>query len=104
MAFGGQAEQRAPRVAGMRTRIDEMTFLETAHDALHRRLVHADETAEMILRELGVLVQLHHARVLRRRDVGIADRHLEDGGGALMRPSQQITDLLFDAVGPCCRT
>ena len=89
---------------GCGTRIDQVTFLEPAHHALHRRLVHADETAEMILRELGVLVQLHHARVLGRRDVGIADRDLEDGGGALMRPSQQITDLLFDAVGSCCRT
>ena len=99
-----QAEQGTACIAGIGTRIDEPTFLQPTHDALHRRLVHADEAAEQVLRELGVLVQLHHAGVLRRRDVGIADRDLEDRRCALMRASQQVADLLFDAVGPWCRT
>jgi len=58
----------------------------------------------VVLRELGVLVQLHHARVLGRRDVGIADAHLEDRAGALVSASQQVADLLFDAVRPLRRT
>ena len=104
LAIGGEAEQRAPRVTGIGTRIDETTLLQPTHHALHGRLVHADESAEKILRELGVLVELHHARVLGRRDVGIADVHLEDRAGALVSATQQVADLLFDAVRPLRRT
>src|SRR5258707_10750491 len=49
LAVGGEAEQRAPRIAGIGTRVDETTLLQPTHHALHGRLVHADESAEKIL-------------------------------------------------------
>src|SRR5437763_433657 len=35
LAFGGEAEQRAPRVAGIGARVDETAVLQTTHHTLH---------------------------------------------------------------------
>ena len=96
IAFGRQAEQRATRISWIGARIDEAALLQTPHHALHRRFVHADKTAQQILRQFLVLVELHHARVLRRCDVWIADTDLKDGTCALMCASQEVANLFFD--------
>ncbi len=77
-------------------KLDQAARLQPVDDALHRRRIHGDHVAELILRGLADVAQLGERRELRRRQIG--DTRGEDRDMALMRLAQDEADLLLQAI------
>ena len=91
-----QADQQPALVDVVLGQFHQPARLQPVDHALHRRRIHGDQAAELVLRGLADIGEFCQRRELRRRQVG--DPRGEDRDMALMRLAQHEADLFLQPV------